>query len=108
MNTGYNLGRKKIDVVKAVLFNNDSTFYYQSLSSTNTSFGGVFLTHSWRSCHGNRHLAEFLFWNQSDVSMVNPKTGQCNCPAGFSPMLLAAWGFKGQESGEYRSFLCLR
>ena len=72
------------------------------------SFGGVFLTHSWRSCHGNRHLAEFLFWNQSDVSMVNPKTGQCNCPAGFSPMLLAAWGFKGQESGEYRSFLCLR
>ena len=43
MNTGYNLGRKKIDVVKAVLFNVDSTSFYQSLSSTNTSFGGVFL-----------------------------------------------------------------
>ena len=43
MNTGYNLGRKKIDVVKAVLFNNDSTYFYQSLSSTNTNFGGVFL-----------------------------------------------------------------
>ena len=43
MNTGYNLGRKKIDVVKAILFNNDSTYFYQSLSSTNTSFGGVFL-----------------------------------------------------------------
>jgi hypothetical protein len=43
MNTGYNLGKKKIDVVKAILFNNDSSFFYQSLSSTNTSFGGVFL-----------------------------------------------------------------
>ena len=43
MNTGYNLGRKKIDVVKAVLFNSDSSYFYQSLSSTNTSFGGVFL-----------------------------------------------------------------
>jgi hypothetical protein len=43
MNTGYNLGRKRIDVVKALLYNNDSTSFYQSLSSTNTSFGGVFL-----------------------------------------------------------------
>jgi hypothetical protein len=43
MNTGYNLGRKKIDVVKAILFNVDSTYFYQSLSSTNTSFGGTFL-----------------------------------------------------------------
>jgi len=72
------------------------------------SFGGAYLTHSWRSCHGNRHLAEFLFWNQSEVNMVNPKTGQCNCPAGFSPMLVAAWRPQEQETGEYRSFLCLR
>ena len=43
MNTGYNLGRKKIDVVKAILFNSDSSYFYQSMSSTNTSFGGVFL-----------------------------------------------------------------
>jgi hypothetical protein len=43
MNTGYNLGRKKIDVVKAILFNADSTYFFQSLSSTNTSFGGTFL-----------------------------------------------------------------
>jgi hypothetical protein len=43
MNTGYNLGRKKIDVVKAILFNSDSSFYYQSLTSNNTSFGGAFL-----------------------------------------------------------------
>ncbi|MEY3538707.1 MAG: hypothetical protein RL188_124 [Bacteroidota bacterium] len=42
MNTGYNLGRKKIDVVKAILYNSDSSFYYQSLSSNNTSFGGAF------------------------------------------------------------------
>ena len=43
MNTGYNLGRKKIDVVKAILYNSDSSYFYQSLSSTNTTFGGVFL-----------------------------------------------------------------
>ncbi len=43
MNTGYNLGKKKNDVVKAILFNSDSSYFYQSLSSTNTSFGGAFL-----------------------------------------------------------------
>jgi hypothetical protein len=43
MNTGYNLGRKKIDVVKAILSDSDDTYFYQSLSSTNTSFGGAFL-----------------------------------------------------------------
>ena len=43
MNTGYNLGRKKIDVVKALLYNSDSSYFYQSLSSTSTSFGGAFL-----------------------------------------------------------------
>jgi hypothetical protein len=43
MNTGYNLGRRKIDVVKALLYNSDSSYFYQSLSSTNTSFGGAFL-----------------------------------------------------------------
>jgi hypothetical protein len=42
MNTGYNLGRKKIDLVKAVMYNADSSYFYQSLSSNNTSFGGVF------------------------------------------------------------------
>lgn len=72
------------------------------------SFGGMFLTHSWRSCQGNQHLAEMLFWGMNGVNMINPKTGQCNCPAGFSPMLLAAWRFQDHESGEYRSFLCLR
>ncbi len=43
MNTGYNLGRKKITEVKSILYNSDSTYYYQTLSSTNTSFGGAFL-----------------------------------------------------------------
>lgn len=43
MNTGYNFGRKKISEVKSILYNSDSTYYYQTLSSTNTSFGGVFL-----------------------------------------------------------------
>jgi hypothetical protein len=43
MNTGYNLGRKKMDVTKAIMFNPDSSYFYQSLSSTNTSFNGAFL-----------------------------------------------------------------
>ncbi|MEI8401997.1 MAG: shufflon system plasmid conjugative transfer pilus tip adhesin PilV [Alcaligenaceae bacterium] len=72
------------------------------------SFGGVFLTHSWRSCHGNRHFAEFLPWDLYGVKMVNPKTGQCNCPVGFAPVLLAAWRFQEASSGEYRTFMCLR
>ena len=72
------------------------------------SFGGVFLTHSWRSCHGDRHLMEVLPWQTDQVNMVNPKTGQCNCPAGFKPMLLSAWRFQEHDSGEYRSFMCLR
>ena len=42
-NTGYNFGRKKIQNIKSFQFNPDSTFFYQSLSSTNTLFSGAFL-----------------------------------------------------------------
>jgi hypothetical protein len=42
-NTGYNFGKKKIDNVKSFLYNIDSTAFYQSIASTNTLFGGVFL-----------------------------------------------------------------
>jgi hypothetical protein len=42
-NTGYNFGRKKIENIKTFQYNPDSTFFAQSLSSTNTVFGGVFL-----------------------------------------------------------------
>ena len=73
-----------------------------------TSFGGMFMTHNWRSCHGNRHIAEFFPWNVHGVNMVNAKTGQCNCPAGFSPMFVAAWRFNDYTTGEYRTFMCLR
>lgn len=41
-NTGYNFGRKKIETRKSFLFNPDSTYFYQSLSSSNTMFGGIF------------------------------------------------------------------
>ena len=40
--------------------------------------------------------------------MTNPKTGECNCPAGFSPQLLAVWRYPQDEKDEYRSFICLR
>ncbi len=41
-NTGYNFGKKKIDNIKSFQFNSDSTHFYQSQSSTNTLFGGLF------------------------------------------------------------------
>ena len=43
LNTGYNFGRKDIETLKTILYNPDSTYYYQSKSSTKTSFGGAFL-----------------------------------------------------------------
>ncbi len=42
-NTGYNFGRKKIQNIKSFQYNPDSTYFYQSISNTNTLFGGVFL-----------------------------------------------------------------
>jgi hypothetical protein len=42
INTGYNFGRKEIDTRKN--FINDTVNYYYSKSSTNTNFGGVFLS----------------------------------------------------------------
>lgn len=42
-NTGYNFGRKKIENIKTFQYNPDSTYFEQSLSSTNTLMGGVFL-----------------------------------------------------------------
>lgn len=41
-NTGYNFGRKEIETRKT--FINDTVAYYQSLSSTSTNLGGVFLS----------------------------------------------------------------
>lgn len=42
-NTGYNFGRKDIETYKTVFYNPDSTYFYQSKSSTKTNFGGAFL-----------------------------------------------------------------
>jgi hypothetical protein len=42
-NTGVNFGRKNIETRKSFLYNIDSTHYYQSLSSTNTIYSGLFL-----------------------------------------------------------------
>jgi hypothetical protein len=42
-NTGANFGRKNIETRKSFLYNTDSTHYYQSLSSTNTIYSGLFL-----------------------------------------------------------------
>ena len=41
-NTGYNFGKKRIENVKSFQYNPDSTHFYQSQSSTNTLFGGLF------------------------------------------------------------------
>lgn len=41
-NTGYNFGRKEIATRKT--FVNDTVSYYQSISSSSTNFGGVFLS----------------------------------------------------------------
>ena len=76
--------------------------------SSGASFGGALLTHSWRSCHRNQHLVELLPFNYYGLEMTNPKTGECNCPAGFSPQLLAVWRYPQDERDEYRSFICLR
>jgi hypothetical protein len=42
-NTGYNFGKKKIQNIKSFVYNTDSTAFYQSIASTNTLFGGLFL-----------------------------------------------------------------
>jgi hypothetical protein len=73
-----------------------------------SDFGGIFMTHTWRSCHRNRHIAEFFQFASDGVDMTNPRTGECSCPAGFSPRLLAIWRFQQSELAAYRSFICLR
>ena len=41
--TGVNFGRKKIQNIKSLNYNSDSTYLYQTMASTNTVYGGVFL-----------------------------------------------------------------
>lgn len=40
--TGVNFGKKKMQNIKSLQYNSDSTYFYQTLASTNTLFGGVF------------------------------------------------------------------
>lgn len=42
-NTGYNFGRKNMEIVKSLSYNTDSTYFYQTKSSLNTIYGGLFL-----------------------------------------------------------------
>jgi hypothetical protein len=43
LNTGYNFGRKDIETYKSISYIPDSSFFYQSKSSTKTSYAGAFL-----------------------------------------------------------------
>jgi hypothetical protein len=43
LSTGVNFGRKKIQNIKSIQEDTLGTYFYQTLSSTNTVFGGVFL-----------------------------------------------------------------
>lgn len=43
VNTGYNLGRRRIENIKSFQNSTDSNYFFQSTSNTNTIFGGVFL-----------------------------------------------------------------
>jgi hypothetical protein len=42
VNTGYNLGRRKIENIKSFKNSTDSNYFFQSTSNTNTVFGGAF------------------------------------------------------------------
>jgi hypothetical protein len=42
-NTGYNFGRKNIEALKSFNNSTDSNYFYQTLSSTNTMYGGAFI-----------------------------------------------------------------
>lgn len=43
LSTGVNFGRKKIQNIKSLDYNSDSTYLYQTMASTNTVYSGVFL-----------------------------------------------------------------
>lgn len=43
LSTGINFGRKKIQNIKSLDYNSDSTYLYQTMASTNTVYSGVFL-----------------------------------------------------------------
>jgi hypothetical protein len=43
ISTGYNFGRKDISTTKSIYYIPDSTFFYQSKTTNNTHYGGVFL-----------------------------------------------------------------
>ncbi|MFM2440175.1 MAG: hypothetical protein RLZ16_1174 [Bacteroidota bacterium] len=43
LSTGVNFGRKKIQNIKSLDYNSDSTYLYQTMASTNTIYSGVFL-----------------------------------------------------------------
>lgn len=65
---------------------------------SDSRFGGAFSTHSTLDCH-------YKAWN---VSLVNPVTGGCYCPAGFEPFPISRWKRPGDEYDEFNTYICLR
>ncbi len=66
--------------------------------SSGSRFGGTFSLHSRLNCH-------FRDW---DITMVNPVTGRCDCPAGFEPFPISRWKYQSEEYDEFRTFICMR
>ena len=70
-NTGANFGRKNIETRKSFLYNTDSTYYYQSLSSTNTIYSGLFLNMEYKaSLQLKRLQVKFQLIKQNTVLVM--------------------------------------
>lgn len=61
-------------------------------------FGGAYIWHGMYGC----------MTSGSEVPMINPLTGWCNCPKGYQAMQISSWQRNLDEYDRVRTFICLR
>ena len=61
-------------------------------------FGGAYILHGMYGCMNSG----------TEVAMINPLTGWCSCPRGYSPMQISSWQQYMDDYDRVHTFICLK
>lgn len=72
-----------------------------------SGFGGAYAVNSLDSC-GQINWRNVPYWLRQTKSSVNPKTGQCSCPAGYQAVQVSSGGDHAGPSYWTTGYVCVR
>ena len=72
-----------------------------------SNFGGAYAVNSLDQC-GRSSWINLPWWNRQKLSTVNPRTGQCSCPAGYQAVQVSSGGERSGPPYWTTGYVCVR